>query len=410
MRATTLLVKLLAVTAMFVSAVRLEHGDLVVPVRPRWHKPRCGKCGKRAPGYDTSPKPRYWRALPFGSFGVWLEYSVRRVQCTRCGIHVEAVPWAAFGSRFTLSFEEMVGYLAQLTDKTTVTELLGLSWRAVGHIVERLVGERLDPARLDALRRIGIDEFSYRKRHKYITVVVDHDRQHVVWAGKGHGAETLKAFFDLLGPERAAKIELVTMDMAGGYLSAVRDKLPQAQVIFDRFHVQRLASDAVDKVRRELWREEQGTPEGDAIKGSRFSLLKNPWNLTATERGRLSDVQRSNKPLYRAYLLKETLARVLDYRQLKRATDLLAEWLGWASRSRLAPFVKTARTIRKHTAGILAYIRERLTNGIVEGINNRLRVIARQAYGFHSAQALIGMLYLCCGGIQHSPPLPGTTH
>jgi transposase len=344
-----------------------------------------------------------------GRLRISLEYAPRRVECPRCGVRTEQVPWAPQGSRFTGEFEELVAYLAQVTDKTRVTELMGISWTTVGAIVERVVARRLDPARLEGLRRIGVDEFSYRKRHRYLTTVVDHDRRRVVWAAAGRSAETLGAFFDALGEERCAEIECVTMDMAGGYIKAVEERLPEAQIVFDRFHVQRLASDALDEVRREQLREIRGTEEGRELFRSRFALLKNPWNLTREQKQKLSEVQRTNARLYRAYLLKETLAQALDYKQTWRAKRALREWLAWASRSKLPPFVKAARTIRNHFDRILAYVRERLTNGIVEGFNNKLRTIARRAYGFHSPPPLIAMLYLCCGGIQLNPPLPKPT-
>ena len=185
---------------------------------------------------------------------------------------------------FTDLFEELTAYLAQVTDKTRVTELMGISWTTVGAIVERVVARRLDPARLEGLRRIGVDEFSYRKRHRYLTTVVDHDRRRVVWAAAGRSAATLGAFFDALGEERCAELECVTMDMAGGYIKAVEERLPEAQIVFDRFHVQRLASDALDAVRREQLREIRETDEGRALFQSRFALLKNPWNLTREQK------------------------------------------------------------------------------------------------------------------------------
>lgn len=408
MRITTVILRLIGVTSSFVRSVGFEGGGLVVGVEPRWRKPRCGVCEKRAPGYDRS-RARRWRHLGLGRLRIWLEYAPRRVRCRRCGVRTEQVPWAPQGSRFTWDFEELTAYLAQVTDKTRVTELMGISWTTVGAIVERVVARRLDPSRLDGLRQIGVDEFSYRKRHRYLTTVVDHDRRRVVWAAAGRSAETLGAFFDVLGEERCAKLECVTMDMAGGYIKAVEERLPEAQIVFDRFHVQRLASDALDEVRREQLREIRGTEEGRALFRSRFALLKNPWNLTREQKQKLSVVQRTNAPLYRAYLLKETLAQALDYKQPARAERALREWLAWASRSKLPPFVKVARTIRKHFDRILAYVRERLTNGIVEGFNNKLRMIARRAYGFHSPPPLIAMLYLCCGGIQLDPPLPAPT-
>jgi len=316
------------------------------------------------------------------------------------------VPWARLECVYTRAFEEMVAYLAQVMDKTAVTRLMGIGWRTVGSIVERVVQDRLDAHRLDGLRNIGIDEFSYRKRHRYLTTVVDHERRRVVWDAPGKSSETLGKFFDELGPKRIATLEHVTMDMAGGYVKAVSERAPGAQIIFDRFHVQALVSDAVDAVRRAEVNALAGTEHAKALKGSRYPLLKNPWNLRRSEKQKLAEVQRNNKRLYRAYLLKETLAAALDYRQLKRATEALDDWLAWALRSRLAPMVKAARTIRRHKDGILAYIRCRLTNGLVEGFNNRTRMVARRAFGFHSAEPLISMIYLCCGGIQLKPALP----
>jgi len=283
---------------------------------------------------------------------------------------------------------------------------MGISWSTVGDIVERVVERRKDPESLKNLRFIGIDDFSYRKRHRYLTLVVDHESRRVVWAAQGRNAETLKSFFEELGPEACAKIEAATIDMAGGDIKALGECLPNAQVVFDRFHVQRLASESLDEVRRDQLRDMRGTPEGRDIFKSRFALLKNPWNLQQSEHEKLDQLQKTNAPLYRAYLLKETLAKALDYRQPWRAKRALKEWLAWASRSKLKPFVKTARTIRQHLEGILAYVEFRLTNGVVEGINNRLRMIARRAFGFHRPEPLIAMLFLCCSGISLDPPLP----
>lgn len=407
MRITTLLRRLLGVSQTVVRNVRFEGtDDLIVRVAPTWRKPRCGLCGERAPGYDQLPEPRRWRDLAFGSVMVWLECQLRRVDCPSCGVRVEQVPWAAHDSRFTLALEELGAFLARVADKTTVSCMLGVTWRAVGSMAERVVGDVLDPGRLDGLRRIGIDEFSYRKRHRYVTVVVDHDTGNVVWAAKGRSAKTLHRFFDELGSKRLAELETVTIDMAAGYKKALAERAPHVQVVFDRFHVQRLAHDALDEIRREVWRTLRGTSEAKAVKGSRFSLHRREHNQTHEDRARLSDIQRVHRPLFRAYLLKETLADALDVDDPDAADAQLDGWLAWASRSRLAPFVKVGRTIRKHRDGIRAYLEERLTNGIVEGINNKLRTVARRAFGFHSAGALIAMLFLCCGGVALDPPLP----
>jgi len=319
------------------------------------------------------------------------------------------VPWAEIGSRFTELFEELVAYLAQATDKTQVSRLAGIAWASVGAIVTRVVARCQDTSRFEGLRRIGIDEFSYRKHHRYLTIVVDHDRRRVVWAGKGRSSKSLAPFFEELGKEGRAAIKVATIDMAQGYIKAIGENLPEAQIVFDRFHVQKLAGDAVDEVRREIQRRSKGTEEEKALRKSRYALLKSPWDLSPIEREKLASVQQANRPLFRAYLLKETLRKALNYKQPWRARLALKGWLAWASRSKLAPFVRTGRTIRKHLEGVMAYVSERLTNGIVEGINNRLRVIARRAYGFHSPGPLIAMLFLCCGGIVLNPPLPVPT-
>ncbi len=406
MRVTTLTRKLLGIILLFVTVVYFEGDRFVAKVRPRWVRPRCSGCEKKRPGYDRLPE-RYWRHIGIGGITVWLRYALRRVECPTCGIKAEIVPWAASpDSRFTLGFEEMTAYLAQVTDKTTVCKLLGISWRTVGSIVERIVSSRLDPGRLDTVQRIGIDEFSYRKRHRYITVVVDHDTKRVVWAAEGKSSDVLNAFFDALGEKGCRRLKYVTIDMSAAYEKAVRARAPQAEIAFDRFHVQALASNAVDEVRRELVRELKGAKGGDAIKKSRWVLLKNPFNLTNRERAKLAEIQRTNKPLYRAYLLKEELARALDCRNPAQARKTLDAWLRWAFRCRLDPFVKLARTIRKHKDDILRYVELRLTNAVVEGINNRLRMVARRAYGFHSARSLIAMLFLCCGKLELNPSLP----
>ena len=405
MRVTTLLKKLLDVTRLLVTGGEFTGVGLVVDVRPRWRKARCGQCGRQAPVYDHR-KARLWRHLSLGRTRLWLRYAPRRVHCKTCGVISEGVPWAHPGSRFTASFEELCAYLAQTTDKTSVTRLLGIDWRTVGAIVRRVVSRRLDPERLQGLRRIGIDEFSYRKRHRYLTTVVDHDRKRVVWTGEGKGGEPIARFFADLGPAGAQRLETVTMDMAEGFIQAVRKLAPQANIVFDRFHVQKLANEALDEVRREQVRHLGDSDAARAIKRSRWSLLKKPEDLTQGQRLKLSDIERENKPLFRAYLLKEALAEALSRKQPGRAGRELKRWIGWAARSHLKPFRRLSRTIRRYLPGILAYVKERLTNGLVEGFNGKTRMIARRAFGFHTAAALAGMIMLCCGGITLEPPLP----
>ena len=320
-------------------------------------------------------------------------------------VTVEHVPWAQSGSRFTSPFENQVAYLAQKCDQTTVTKLMRVAWRSVGRIVRDVVhGQRAaGPDRLDGLSIIGIDELHVGKRSGFITLITDHQRGRIVWGGPGKSSKAVKAFFEELGPERSKGITHVTLDMSAAYIKGVREAVPDAKIVFDRFHVQRLVHDAVDEVRRELVRVAEEADEKTAIKGTRTPLQKNPWNLSRFEKDKLSALKHSNSPLYRAYLLKETMLAILDRRQINVARSKLKEWLSWAARSRLEPLKKLAGTIRKHTDGILEYVRTGLSNGRVEGFNGKARTITRRAFGLASTSSLIAMLFLCCGGIHLQP-------
>jgi len=410
MRATTVLRVLLALQQTVVTGFEFTEDGLLVDIRPTWRIPRCSECGRKGTEYDG--RTRTWRHLDLAGIRLDLRYRIRRVACTHCGVKVEHVPWAEPVSRYTLAFESHVAYLAQRNDKTTVTQLMRIAWKTVGRIVQRFVGRQQgEEDGLDGLRIIGVDELSYRRHHEYITVVVDHESGRVVWAAEGKSADTLKQFFEALGAERCAKLEAVTIDLSGAYIKAVSEASPEATIIFDRFHIQRLAHSAVDEVRRDEVRK-ASTGDKKGLKRTRWALLKNPWNLTAFEEEKLADLQRRNQRIYRAYLLKESLVAVLDCRFVGSATRKLDEWLVWAARSKLAPFVKLAKTIRKHRDGILEYVRHGLSNGRVEGLNGKARTITRRSYGFHSASSLIAMLFLCCGGIQTHPAhtFPYWTH
>lgn len=405
MRVTTLLKKLIGIKHVVVKDFAIEDGDLVVEVHPRWRRHRCSRCGRICSGYDRLD-PRRWRHLDWGGVTIWLRYAPRRVDCRRCGVTVERVPWAISATtRFTWDFEESVGFFAQRCDKTAVEVTFGIAWRTVGAIIERVVYRRRPKNPLSKLRDIGVDELSYRKGHRYLTMVTDHATGHIIWAKEGKSADTLKAFFDELGEEGCHRIRAVTMDMSQAYISAVRDRLPHAQIVFDRYHVQKLVTDAVDETRRAVWQQLRAeTPEdAKSIKNLRWALLKRPWKLTPKQSARLSTLQHDNASLYRAYLLKESFADILDRRQPNVVKDKLLHWLAWASRSRLPAFVNVARTIRKHLDDIVAYVRYRLTNGVAEGLNNKARLLTRRAYGFHSASAIIAMIMLCCTGIELQP-------
>lgn len=405
MRASTVLRVLLGIQDLAVRGFHFDTTGLTVDVVPTWAIPRCGECGATCRSVHDG-RERRWRHHDLAGMTLHLRYRIRRAHCRDCGtVKTERVPWAAHGSNFTYAFEERAAFLVQQCSKTATTKLLRTTWRTLGTLIRRVVGRvhEVEGDRLDGLRLIGVDELSYRRHHEYVTVVVDHERGRVVWASKGKSAATLKRFFEELGPERCTKLEAVTIDLSGAYIKAVTEATPAAKLIFDRFHVQRLVHDALDETRRDEVRKAH-SPEAKAVlKGTRWALQKSPWNLNAVEVQTLAQLERTNRPLFRAHLLKESLSAILDGRQVNVARRRIEQWIAEAESSRLPHFKRVARTIEKHIDGILEYIRVRLTNGPIEGLNGKARVITRRAFGFHSASALIAMLFLCCGGVHVTP-------
>ena len=409
MRMTRVWARLLGLQRAVVEDVQIgDEGEIVVAVRPSWReRDRCGECRRRSPGFDLGDGRRRWRALDLGSTRAFLEADAPRVTCRRHGVVVCAVPWARHTSRFTRAFEDQTAWLAVNCSKSAVAELMRVAWRTLGAICERVCDDaRREIDLLGGLRRIGIDEISHRKGQRYLTVVVDHDTGRLVWAAAGRDRKTVEAFLDALGEERCKQITLVSCDMAGWIAGPVADRLPNAVRCVDPFHVIALATDALDEIRREVWNEARRAGEIAAakdLKGARYALWKNPENLTGRQQAKLADIQKTNRPLYRAYLLKEQLRQI--YRlPADAATRLLDEWIAWARRCRLPSFVKLAKTITKQRAGIIAAIEHGLSNARVEAINTQIRMITRRAYGFHSPEALIALAMLSLADL--CPPLP----
>jgi transposase len=374
---------------------------VIVSVRLRRRRrvcSRCGQTGRRLEIHDRRVKR--WRHLDLGANRCVIECELRRLRCRDCGVHLEAVPWARPGAHHTRDLEDVVAWLAQQMATTPIAGMLRIGWDTVGRIVARVVSDRLDERRLAGLVAVGVDEISYRRGQRYLTSVVDHRAGAIVWCAAGRNAATLQAFFDELG-DRKSSIRAVSIDMSGGYEKAIRDNVPGAEICFDPFHVVRLAQRAVDQVRRDEWNahERSHTPKGRWIKGTRWSLLKAPEKQSIGQLALLGEVQQANNALYRAFLLKEELRLLYRLDDARLAPAHLDSWLAWASRSRLIPFVKLARTIRRHRAGILAAIRLGLSNGRLEGLNSRIRLISHRSFGFHSAAPLIALVYLCCSGI-----------
>lgn len=387
-----------------------EVADAVIAsVRPRQCRHlRCGRCGAKAPGYDRGEGRRRWRSLDMGEMKVFLEAEAPRVNCPACGVTVAAVPWARHGAGHSRAFDDTVAWLATRSSKTAVVALLRIAWATVGVIIARVVSEaraQRDP--FDGLRRIGIDEISYKRGHRYLTVVVDHDTGRLIWAGVGRDKATLAGFFDQLGDKRCAKVRLVSADAADWIGDVVRERCPKATLCLDAFHLVKWVTDALDEVRRDTWNQARRSgmkAHARDLKGARYALWKNPEDLTANQEAKLAWVAKVNSRLYRAYLLKEQFRQIIRLKG-RRALRLLDSWLAWAARSRIPAFVEVGRKIRRHLDGFKNTLKHGLSNALVESTNTKIRVLTRMAFGFRKPEHLITLALLDRGG--YSPPLPG---
>ncbi len=407
-----------------VEGVRVDEieGSIVVSVRPTARaRGRCGRCDRRSPGYDRGEGRRRWRALDAGTTKVFLEADAPRVRCRTHGPTVVAVPWARHGVGHTKDFDDMAAWLAVRTSKSATCQLLRVAWRTVGSIVTRVnadIDARVD--RLDGLRRIGIDEISYKRGHRYLIVVVDHDTGRLVWAGPGRNDAALNVFFDELGDERAALLTHVSADMADWIARVVARRAPNAVRCADPFHVVAWAIEALDVERRRAWNNASGRHTDDTspsrrgraagtsrrIARSRYALWKNPEDLTRNQQAQLEWIAKTDPRLHRAYLLKEGLRYVFAVKE-DEGKEALDRWLSWARRSRMQSFVELSQRIVRNREAIDHNLDSGLSNGLIESTNTKIRLLTRIAFGFKGPEPLIALALLALGS--HPPVLPGRT-
>ena len=413
MRVATLFKRLLRLGGERVVGVKVEDGDgieqVVVEVALRARRAlRCSGCGGRVRGaYDS--RVMSWRHLDLGRVRCVIRCEVRRVECSGCGVRVEAVPWARAGSRFTKAFEDTCVYLVKHAPKTTVAALMRVDWATVGRMVERVVTEHAanQPGDgLDGLRRIGIDEVAYRKGHRYLMCVTDHDSGRLVWAAPGRSQKTAEEFYRALGPERCAQLRAVSLDLHGGWIGATRIHAPGAAICADPFHVLKLAGDALDRVRRDAWQQlRKEDPERAAfIKGTRFAVRRRASNLRAGDRTVLDELAADNHDIYRGWLLVEQLRAVYQAAAPEDAHALLDEWILAALTSEMDPFMRCALTIDNYRDLVVNAITQRLSNARLEGMNSTVRLLSHRARGYRRLPSLLAMITLVCGRIPVALP------
>jgi len=325
---------------------------------------------------------------------------------------VAGVPWARPGARHTRAFEQLAAWCAVEMSASAASRLLRCSWRTIGSMVTRVAADmRAGDDGLDGLRRIGMDEISYRRGHRYLFVVVDHDQRRLVWAADRANQASVHAFFDALGPERTAQLTHLSADGAKWLADVIAVRAPHVVVCADPFHVVRWAMDALDEVRRHTWNEvrvhrgpnKPAIGEGKKVWDARWTLWKNPDRHTDAERGRLAYIAATHPRLHRAWALKEGL-RTVFAQSGPAAIASLDRWLSWARRCRIPPFVKVARRITGYRTEIIATLTHGLTNALAESVNTKIRLITRQEFGFRNVHALIALAQPSLGG--YRPQLP----
>jgi transposase len=336
---------------------------------------------------------------------LWLEAEIWRVDCRTCGrVRTETVPWARPGARLTRDLEDVIAWLAQRTDKTSVCRLVRVSWETVQAVVMRVVDEHLDDSRLDGVFNLGVDEISYKRGHQYLTVVANHDTGRVLWVAKGRNRAALTSFFDALGPDRCAQVEAISMDLAPIWREPCAAHIPQAAICFDPFHVVRLANLALDAVHRNESRNQPSNPARSDWRRTRYALRAGVERLNDDHRQLLAELRRTRYRLWRAWDLKEGLRALYQLDNPADARAHLRAWCRSAQRSRLRPFINLARQIRRHFDGIVAAVEHHLSNSRLEGINAKIRLINRRGYGHPNGDHLTAMIHLCLGGITITLP------
>ena len=461
MRVCTAFSRLLDLPGVWVRKVCFEPGRVVVTVALRRRRLQCPKCSYLTWHRENEQRhDSLWRHLDLGVWRLEVHARLRRLRCPEHGVHVEGVPFARDGARFTRDFDDLVAWLATKTDKTATCRLTRIDWQTIGRIIARVGAELIDGDRLAGVFEISVDEVAWRKGHRYLTLVGDHRRGCVVWGTEGKGQAATDQFFTELDPPpvdppaaagqpswqpepaimvpfgpcptvpagqgipgawitdgaeldprlfaRASRLTAVWMDMTGGYAKSVLKHAPQATIVIDNYHVAQLATKALDEVRREHWNELRHAGETGAakqFKHDRWSLLKNPDDLSDQQAATLAAIQAGGGKVARAWAMKEMLRAIFAPGLTVNAlSDLLDRLLSRLSRCRLKPFIRLGRTIRKHREGILAARRMKLSNARAESLNNRVKLIVRRAYGFHSARAALALIHLACGPVTLTLP------
>ena len=364
----------------------------------------CSKCGK------TFATARRWkrtrvRDLDIFEFQPFLLFSKYRTDCPCCGVRAEKIDFLGFNPHYTRRFEEKVARLCRITSVKQVAELLELDWKTVKEIDKRYLTKQFAVPDYEDLNIIAIDEIASHKGHNYFTVVLDLQRTRVIWVGKDRSKQTLDKFFKELGPERCKNLKAIALDMWNPYLASIWEYAPHIKEVFDKFHVLNAYSRVIDKVRNTEYNKAVKT-EKEVIKGSKYLLLKNKENLTRTsikdEKKHLRKLLRVNKKINLTYILKDDLKRLWDYRYPGSAYKFLDSWVQRATAARIKPLTAFAKMLWRYRRGLINHCYYPIDTAKLEGMNNKIKVIKRIAYGFHDDDYFILKIKQACS---REPPV-----
>ena len=403
MRDTEFVAELLRLkTPWVVKEAKLDLERQRVDAILEWQGPGiCPTCSKEAPKHDH--RERAWRDLDLCGDQLYLHARVPRIDCAEHGIHSVAVPWAEGRTEFTARFERLVILLLREMSITAVSRRMQISWDSIDGIMQRAVDRGLQQRIEQRPRHIGIDEKAFKKGHKYFTIVSDLDAGTVLWIGRDRTKETLNSFWKSLSAEQLAAIEGVAMDMWRPYFESIIAHLPDAasKIVFDKFHVTSYLSKAVDKARRTTVRK-LGKDAG-SIKGTKYHWLRNHDSMGRKEKREFADLRREYSQLGRAWAIKEQFSHFWQYKRGSIARRFFDEWYYWATHSRIPEMIEVARTLKRHFANILTYLKLRITNAAAEGINSKIQWIKYQARGFRSEERFKRAIFFHCGGLNLLP-------
>jgi transposase len=369
--------------------VRTEYqgGQVIFTIHQEPKTCRCPACGAR----EVQPRGhvrRRFRSLPIGSRATSVALAIPRVECRACGaVRQVEVRFAEARRSYTRSFERYALELSRCMTIRDVARHMNVGWDLIKDLQKRDLARRYAKPKLKHLRYIAIDEIAVAKGHRSLTVVMDLDSGAVVFVGDGKGADALKPFWKRLRPSKA-RIGAVAMDMSAAYRGAVSAHLRDAKIVFDHFHVIKLFNDKLSDLRRAVYREATDVMHKEVLKGTRWLLLKNPENLDSEkdEKRRLEEAFSLNKPLAVAYYLKDDLRRFWEQPGRRFATAFLDGWLRRAEASGIKVLKQMAKTLAAHRSGLLAYYEAMITSGPMEGTNNKIKTMKRQAYGFRDKE------------------------